>query len=246
MLLFTLLATVTLAGGTAAQAAPLSQSTVYYESDGVLYKVAGDGSNSAGVLIDFEGIDLTAAGSYLYYTQSASSTALLRIPNDGSSDAAETFASDVINYYADKYRANGDQGISSVTKIADKVNKTSNLNLSNVTYVTNQWMKDKPEVAYISGKNGPYAVNSSLKVSKIAGDEWDTFHLRLINHVRMRWLYSLGAGCHLFLCLHLTYTFGILLIVFSNLPKLIFKNVFHLRMIIVIIKKIRQKDGPYE
>ncbi|MCP1135440.1 DUF5050 domain-containing protein [Paenibacillus polysaccharolyticus] len=370
LLLFTLITAVTLAGGTAAQAASLSQSTVYYESDGVLYKVSGDGSNPAEVLIDFEGVDLTAAGSYLYYTKSSTSTTLLRVPNDGSSDEPETFASDVINYYADNgfiyyidskgsiYRANGDQGISSATKIADKVNtdypllivtkgrvyynalvggntwvaskasngtgnvqnlaqgavesryfvnfaknelqlmvntnpdeqyystkaivmykanyntgkgtavnakakldvnavysggwsnnlyvynsgikldsnkeynytlgkayalttsgktfqlhsksvrevsavgtdkvviidadqkayaktvtaskvsKTSNLNLSNVTYVTNQWMNDKPDVAYISGKNGLYAVNPSLKVSKIAADEWETFHLR--------------------------------------------------------------------
>jgi hypothetical protein len=370
LLLFTLLATVTLAGGTAAQAASLSQSTVYYDSDGVLYKVSGDGSNPSEVLIDFEGVDLTAAGSYLYYIQSPTSTTLLRVPNDGSSDAAETFASDVINYYADNgfiyymdskgniYRANGDQDVSSVTKIADKANtdypllivtkgrvyynalvggntwvaskasngtgtvqnlaqgavesryfvnfaknelqlmvntnpeeqyystkaivmfkasyntgkgtavnakakldvnavysggwsnnlyvynsgikldsnkdynytlgkayalttsgktfqlhsksvrevtavgadkvviidadqkayakkvtankvsQTSNLNLSNVTYVMNQFVNGRPEVAYISGKNGLYAVNASLKVSKIAGDEWDTFHLR--------------------------------------------------------------------
>ena len=79
-------------------------------------------------------MDLTAAGSYLYYTESDAPTTLLRIPNDGSSDVAETFASDVLNYYADNgfiyyldskgiiYRANGNQGISSVTKIADKVN----------------------------------------------------------------------------------------------------------------------------
>lgn len=132
LLLFTLIAAVTLGGGTAAQAASLSQSTVYYESDGVLYKVSADGSNTTEVLIDFQGVDLLAAGSYLYYTQTASSTTLLRVPNDGSSDAAETFATDVLSYYTDNgfiyyldatgtiYRANGNSDASSVTKIADK------------------------------------------------------------------------------------------------------------------------------
>ncbi|ETT50323.1 MULTISPECIES: hypothetical protein [Paenibacillus] len=132
LLLFAIIAAVTLGGGTSAQAASLSQSTVYYESDGVLYKVSADGSNTTEVLIDFQGVDLLEAGSYLYYTQTASSTTLLRVPNDGSSDAAETFATDVLSYYTDNgfiyyldatgtiYRANGNSDASAVTKIADK------------------------------------------------------------------------------------------------------------------------------
>ncbi|MBR2567082.1 MAG: DUF5050 domain-containing protein [Paenibacillus sp.] len=370
MLVMALMGAGVLSGGTNAKADALSQSTVYYDSDGVLYKVSGDGSNPTEVLSDFEGVDLVAAGSYLYYTPSPTSTTLLRVSNDGSSETAETFASDVINYYTDNgflyylnskgtiYRINGNQDASSSTKIADKadpnhpllfvtkgrvyyntlvngktwvaskasngtgavrnlvqgavesrffanfgknelqlmvntnpneriystnaivmykvnyntgkgtpvnaktkldvnsvysggwsnnlyvynngikldsnkdynystgkayalttsgktfqlhsksvrdvsslgtdkvviidvdkkayaktvtsskVSKTTNLNLSNVTYVINQMMNAKPEIAYISGNNGLYAVNTSLKVSKIAGEEWDTFHLR--------------------------------------------------------------------
>jgi hypothetical protein len=370
LLLLSFVAVGALSGGTNTQAASLSQSTVYYDSDGVLYKVSGDGSQTTEVLLDFEGVDMVAAGSYLYYTQTPTSSTLLRVPNDGSSDAAETFATDVINYYADNgfiyyldskgniYRANGDQAASSATKITEKadtdfpllvvtkgrvyynalingktwvaskasngtgsvqslakgavesryfvnfaknelqlmvntnpderyystnaivmykanyntgkgtavnakakldvnavysggwssnlyvynkgisldadkeynytqgkayalttsgktfqlhsksvsevssvgsdkviiidadkkayaktvtaakVSKTTNLNLSNVTYIMNQFMNDKAEVAYISGKNGLYAVNTGLKVSKIAGEEWDTFHMR--------------------------------------------------------------------
>ncbi|MFS0870573.1 DUF5050 domain-containing protein [Paenibacillus xylanilyticus] len=131
-LLFTLITAAILGGGTAAQAASLSQSTVYYDSDGVLYKAAGDGSSTTEVSLDFQGVDLVAAGSHLYYTQSETSTTLLRIPNDGSSDAAETFATNVLNYDTDNgfiyymdakgsiYRANGDGEPSSVKKIADK------------------------------------------------------------------------------------------------------------------------------
>ncbi|PQP82866.1 DUF5050 domain-containing protein [Paenibacillus sp. PCH8] len=370
LLFFTLIAAVTLGGGSTTQAASLSQSTVYYESDGVLYKVSADGSNTTEVLIDFEGVDLSAAGSYLYYTQTASSTTLLRVPNDGSSDAAETFATDVLSYYTDNgfiyyldatgtiYRANGDSDASAVTQIADKadtdfpflvvikgrvyynalvngntwivsktsngtgavqriaagavesryftnqgknelqlmvntdpyeqfystnavvmykvnyntgkatavnpkakldvnavysggwgnnlyvynkgieldsnknynyakgkafalttsaktlqlhtksvrevsalgtdkvilvdtdkkayaktvsgnkVSKSANLNLSNVTYVTNQMNNGRPTLAYFSGNNGLYSVNTALKVTKLTSDEWDAFQLR--------------------------------------------------------------------
>lgn len=131
-LLFTLITAAIWGGGNAAQAASLNQSTVYYESDGVLYKVSGDGSNTTEVLLDFQGVDLVAAGSHLYYTSSETSTTLLRVPNDGSRDTAETFASDVLRYDTDNgfiyymdakgsiYRASGDGERTSVKKIADK------------------------------------------------------------------------------------------------------------------------------
>ncbi|MGC5775758.1 DUF5050 domain-containing protein [Paenibacillus pabuli] len=367
LLLFTLMAAATLGGGNGAQAASLNQSIVYYDSDGVLYKVSGDGSNTTEVLLDFEGVDLVEAGSYLYYTQSKSSTTLLRVPNDGSRDSAETYATDVLNYFSDNgfiyymdakgaiYRANGNSEASTVKKIADnadtdfplltvtksrvyynalvngntwivskasngsgavqriaagavegryfmhpaknelqlmvntnpyeqvystnavvmykvnystgkaravnpkakldvnavysggwgnnlyvynqgikldsnkdynyaigkafalttsgktlqvhsksirevdalgtdkmiivdadkkayaktvsgnKITKSANLNLSNVTYVANQFNNGTPTLAYISGSNGLYSVTTALKVTKLAGDEWDTF-----------------------------------------------------------------------
>ncbi|SEL06941.1 DUF5050 domain-containing protein [Paenibacillus sp. OK003] len=132
LLLFTLITAAVLGGGANAHAASLSQTTVYYESDGVLYKVSGDGSGTTEVLLDFEGDGLSAAGSYLYYTRSESSTTLLRVPNDGSSDSAETYATDVLSYFTDNgfiyymdskgtiYRANGNSEASAATKIADK------------------------------------------------------------------------------------------------------------------------------
>ncbi|MEC0128558.1 hypothetical protein [Paenibacillus pabuli] len=367
MLLFILMAAATLGGGNGAQAASLNQSTVYYDSDGVLYKVSGDGSSTTEVLLDFEGVDLVEAGSYLYYTQSKSSTTLLRVPNDGSRDSAEIYATDVLNYFSDNgfiyymdakgaiYRANGNSEASTVKKIADnadtdfplltvtksrvyynalvngntwivskasngsgavqriaagavegryfmhpaknelqlmvntnpyeqvystnavvmykvnystgkatavnpkakldvnavysggwgnnlyvynqgikldsnkdynyaigkafalttsgktlqvhsksirevdalgtdkmiivdadkkayaktisgnKISKSANLNLSNVTYVANQFNNGTPTLAYISGSNGLYSVTTALKVTKLAGDEWDTF-----------------------------------------------------------------------
>ncbi|MGP3787107.1 DUF5050 domain-containing protein [Paenibacillus sp. 1A_MP2] len=132
LLLSTLVAAAMLGGGAGAHAASLSQTTVYYDSDGVLYKVSGDGSGTTEVLLDFEGDGLAAAGSYLYYTRSDSSTTLLRFPNDGSSDSAETYATDVLSYFTDSefiyymdskgaiYRGNGNSEASAATKIADK------------------------------------------------------------------------------------------------------------------------------
>ncbi|KQY84318.1 hypothetical protein ASD24_11230 [Paenibacillus sp. Root52] len=132
LLICALVGGATLVGGAEVQAATLSQSSVYYDSDGVLYKVTGDGSETTEVLIDYEGTDPVEAGSYLYYLPSNNSTTLLRVPNDGSSDAAETYATGVLDYYTDNgfiyyldttgqiYRANGNSAASSATKIADK------------------------------------------------------------------------------------------------------------------------------
>jgi len=134
VLMVSLFATAALVSGGKAQAASLSQSTVYYDSDGVLYKVSGDGSGTTEVLLDFKGSGLQAAGSYLYYTETATSTTLHRVKNDGSQEESEAFAEDVLDYTTDNgfiyyldsrgaiYRTNGNSAPSTVQKIADRAN----------------------------------------------------------------------------------------------------------------------------
>ncbi|WP_440117329.1 DUF5050 domain-containing protein [Paenibacillus sp. QZ-Y1] len=185
LLLFALIAAATLGGGTGAQAASLSQSIVYYESDGILYKVSGDGSGTTEVLLDFEGYHLQAAGSYLYYTNSAYSTTLLRVPNDGSKDMADTFATDVQSYLTDNgfiyyldskgniYRTTGDGAPSSVKKIADKADTNAPL----LTVI-------KGRVYYNALKNGKTwvaskATNGSGSVQWIAaGVVEDSYYMK--------------------------------------------------------------------
>jgi hypothetical protein len=64
------------------------------------------------------------------------------------------------------------------TVSGSKVTKTTNLNLTNVNYVGDQLTNGTATLSYISGDNGLYAVSSTLKVTKLVGDEWDTFHFR--------------------------------------------------------------------
>jgi hypothetical protein len=63
------------------------------------------------------------------------------------------------------------------TIAGNKVSKSANLNLNNVTFVTTQLTNGTSTLAYLSGTNGLYSVSTALKVTKLAGEEWATFQL---------------------------------------------------------------------
>ncbi|RXZ83455.1 DUF5050 domain-containing protein [Paenibacillaceae bacterium] len=137
LLAFALLATVWSAEpGRANAQAVNSAATVYYLSDGDLFRVKNDGTPSELLISDYEGAQLKQAGDALYYYASDDSMTLLRFPLKGSAAEPSNFSGNkrIVSfetagkfvYFVDDtgklYRAaSTSQRASEATLIADKI-----------------------------------------------------------------------------------------------------------------------------